>query len=154
LQVGVALAIGVLVTSEVGIGVIVLMGGTVGVSVIIGVALRSASTVCAAEVALASCGSLDGRLQAPKNKAMMTNKLNRRMFFFIFSPSFTIILPQDGFVKIPRRSYLKQNRSLETPVLLDQVRAEGEAIFRQFRRARLPSTSQVVRGRLILHPRS
>jgi hypothetical protein len=45
-----------------------------------------------------------GRLQAPKNNIIMINKLNRRVFLFIVSPSLADILPQDDRAYIPRMS--------------------------------------------------
>jgi hypothetical protein len=52
-----------------------------------GVALSKASTVWAAAVLATSSLSLDGRLHALKNKVMMISVLNKRVLFFIFSPS-------------------------------------------------------------------
>jgi len=70
-QVGVAVGSGVLVLVGVGVRV---ASPPMGVNVAVGgTALMSASTVCAAAVALASSGLFDGRLHALRNKAITMN---------------------------------------------------------------------------------
>jgi len=83
---------GVLVEMDWGMGVNVAGTGNgvrLGVTVpTADVALNKASTVCAAAVLEASSGLFEGRLHAPRNKAMMIGRLNRRVLFFMtFSPS-------------------------------------------------------------------
>jgi hypothetical protein len=104
LQFEVAVAAGVFVTAAEGMGVMVARGVGLAVSVKRGVALNRASTVCAAAVASASSGLLEGRLHAPKNNMRIIETLKRRRFLFIASPSVKNILPQDTPGYIPRLS--------------------------------------------------
>jgi len=87
LQFVVAVAKGVLVEADRGMGVNVAGTGS-GVKLAVatppmGVALNNASTVCAAAVLAASSTLFDGRLQALINMTMITNRLNRRVLFFM-----------------------------------------------------------------------
>jgi hypothetical protein len=105
-QFGVAVAAGVFV--NIGDGINVIVAATAGVFVdvnpVLGVALNNASTVCAAAVKLAVSLVLLlalGKLQALKVNIRIISKLKRRVLFFIVSPSFFHILPQDDFDSIP-----------------------------------------------------
>jgi hypothetical protein len=89
----VAVTAGVFVITGWGMGVNVAGGGngvTVGITAPdTGVALKSASIVCAAAVTLAFCSCLpEGRLHALINKAAIINMVKERIIVFIIFFSF------------------------------------------------------------------
>jgi hypothetical protein len=105
LQFVVAVATGVFVKTGRGMGVSVTgtgRGVKLGVTAPVrGVALSKASTVCAAAVPAISSTLLEGRLHALRNKVMIINKLNKRVFFSMIFLLLKSILPQVKFWRIP-----------------------------------------------------